>query len=146
MFGGGALLLLTGAALGEGADFSPAGVSLRSGLAWAYLVTFGSLVGYTAYIWLLGNVSAAKVATYAYVNPVVAVFLGWALAGEPVSTRTMTAAAVIIGAVALITIGRSRAPAGGEGPAPVRGGEPTPGGVCDLPAVATATGAKGPLR
>jgi len=141
MFGGGALLLLTGFALGETAGFAPAGVSLRSAVAWAYLVTFGSLVGYTAYIWLLGNVSAAKVATYAYVNPVVAVFLGWALAGEAVSARTMAAAAVIIAAVALITIGRSRAPAAAA-PAPVRGGEPTTGGVCEVPAVVAAPGRK----
>lgn len=108
MIGGGALLLVAGLLAGEASRFSPADVTLRSGLSWIYLVTFGSLVGFTAYIWLLGNVSAARASTYAYVNPVVAVFLGWALASEPLTARTLVAAAIIVGAVALITVGRSR--------------------------------------
>jgi len=108
MLGGGALLTLAGLLSGEVAHVHPAAVSARSWLAWAYLVTIGSIVGYTAYIWLLAHVSAAKVATYAYVNPVVAVALGWAFAGEQVSGHTLAAAAVIVGAVALITMGQSR--------------------------------------
>jgi drug/metabolite transporter (DMT)-like permease len=77
-------------------------ISARSFFALAYLIVFGSLIGFTAYIWLLGATTSARVSTYAYVNPVVAVLLGWSLAGEPMSLRTLIAAAVIIGAVALI--------------------------------------------
>jgi drug/metabolite transporter (DMT)-like permease len=108
MIGGGALLLAAGLLAGEARGFSIADVTLRSGLSWVYLVTFGSLIGFTAYIWLLGNVSAARASTYAYVNPVVAVLLGWAFADEPLTARTLIAAAIIIAAVALITVGRSR--------------------------------------
>jgi drug/metabolite transporter (DMT)-like permease len=71
-------------------------------------VTFGALLGFTAYIYLLRNVSPAKASTYAYVNPVVAVILGWAVAGEVVTPRTVLAAAIILGGVAMITIARSR--------------------------------------
>jgi drug/metabolite transporter (DMT)-like permease len=106
MLCGGALLLLVGTIAGEAGRVALADLTLRSTLAWAYLVVFGSLIGFTAYVWLLNHVSAARVSTYAYVNPVVAVVLGWALAGEPVTARTMIAAAVIVGAVALITLGR----------------------------------------
>src|SRR5215207_8865727 len=108
MLGGGALLTLAALAAGDAARFDPAHVSLRSWTAWAYLLTFGSIVGYTSFIWLLAHVSAAKVATYTYVNPVVAVALGWAFAAEPVTAQMLVAAAVIVGAVALITIGQSR--------------------------------------
>jgi drug/metabolite transporter (DMT)-like permease len=108
MLGGGACLVVAGLATGELSRWSPALVSTRSLLAWGYLVAFGSLVGFTAYIWLLGKVSAARVATYAYVNPIVAVFLGWAFAGEPITARTVAAAAVIVAAVAMITAGRKR--------------------------------------
>jgi drug/metabolite transporter (DMT)-like permease len=106
MLAGGAFLVGGGLATGELGSFSLAHVSTRSLLAWGYLVAFGSLVGFTAYIWLLGKVSAARVATYAYVNPIVAVFLGWALASEPITARTVAAAAVIVLAVAMITAGR----------------------------------------
>jgi drug/metabolite transporter (DMT)-like permease len=78
--------------------------------AFVYLTIVGSLLGFTAYIWLLKVQPAARVATYAYVNPLVAVFLGWALAGESLSARTAIAAAIIIGAVALITTARSSTP------------------------------------
>ena len=73
-------------------------------LAWAFLVIFGSLVGFTAYIWLLGVTSIAKVGTYAYVNPIVAVLLGWAILGEPVTVRTVIAAAIILLGVALVNV------------------------------------------
>ena len=78
-------------------------MSLQSVLALGYLIVFGSLVAFTAYTWLLRVTSPARAATYAYVNPVVAVLLGWALAGEPLTARTMLAAGVIIGAVVIIT-------------------------------------------
>ena len=106
MLAGGAFLLAFGLLAGEGARLALADVTLRSALAWTYLVLFGSLVGFTAYIWLLGHVSAARASTYAYVNPVVAVFLGWLLAGEPVTARTLVGAAIIVGAVVLITVGK----------------------------------------
>ena len=108
MLGGGAGLLVAGLVAGEWRRFELAAASPRSLLAVAYLVIFGSLVGFTAYIWLLRVTTPALVATYAYVNPVVAVFLGWALAGEPVTARTLVAAGVIVGAVMLITTYRAR--------------------------------------
>ncbi|HYJ78734.1 MAG TPA: drug/metabolite exporter YedA, partial [Longimicrobiaceae bacterium] len=106
MLAGGALLLLAGTVAGEWARLDLAAVTPRSWLAFLYLIVFGSGVGFTAYIWLLRHVSIAKVATYAYVNPVVAVLLGWALAGEALSARTALAAAVIIAAVVFITTSR----------------------------------------
>jgi drug/metabolite transporter (DMT)-like permease len=113
MLCGGALLLVAGAARGELAGLDPAAFSGQSLAALAYLVVFGSLVGFTAYIWLLGVSSPARVSTYAYVNPVVAVFLGWAMAGEAVTARVLVAAAVIVAAVAVITTGpRPRAQPG----------------------------------
>jgi drug/metabolite transporter (DMT)-like permease len=75
-------------------------------LALVYLVVFGSLVGFSAYVWLLGVSTPARVSTYAYVNPVVAVMLGWAVLDEPLTPRVLAAAAVIILAVAVITTGK----------------------------------------
>jgi drug/metabolite transporter (DMT)-like permease len=103
MLAGGALLLALSAAVGEWARFSPAHVSARSWAALIYLMVFGSLLGFTVYVWLLRTASPALVSTYAFVNPVVAMFLGWLLAAEPVSLRTLLAAAVIVGAVVLMT-------------------------------------------
>lgn len=111
MFCGGALLLGLAVLEGEHAQFDLADVSTRSMLGFAYLTTIGSLVGFTAYVWLLKVQPASRVATYAYVNPVVAVFLGWAFAGEALSLRTAIAAAIIIGAVAVITTAWSSSPA-----------------------------------
>ena len=108
MLAGGVLLGGASGLAGEWARFSPALVSGKSVAAVAYLVVFGSLVAFTAYVWLLRAASPALVSTYAFVNPVVAVFLGWLLAAEPVSARTLVAAAVIVGAVVLITLGESR--------------------------------------
>ena len=99
---GGAGLAILGTATGELARFDPAAVSAKSLLATAYLLVFGSIVGFTAYLWLLRNTTVARVSTYAYVNPIVAVLLGWALAGEPFTARVALAAAVIVGAVAII--------------------------------------------
>ena len=81
----------------------------RSWIGYAYLIVFGSLIGYTAFIWLLRRVSAAAVGTYAYVNPVVAVILGALMANEPLTARTMFASAIVLVAVALITTARARA-------------------------------------
>jgi drug/metabolite transporter (DMT)-like permease len=108
MLAGGVLLGGFSGVMGEWSRFSPALVSAKSLAAVAYLVVFGSLVAFTAYIWLLRAASPALVSTYAFVNPVVAVFLGWLLAAEPVSARTLAAAAVIVGAVVLITLGEAR--------------------------------------
>lgn len=82
-------------------------ITARSWIGYAYLIVFGSLVGYTAFIWLLRRVSAAAVGTYAYVNPVVAVILGALLADEAITLRTMIASAIVLAAVALITTARS---------------------------------------
>jgi drug/metabolite transporter (DMT)-like permease len=106
MLCGGAALVLVGLLRGELGAWNPATVTTESVLGFVYLVTFGSLVGFTAYIWLLGVTTAARVSTYAYVNPVVAVMLGWWLADEPLTARVLLAAAVIIAAVAVITTGR----------------------------------------
>lgn len=106
MLAGGVLLVLAGLVTGEASALNLAAVSGRSLAALAYLVVFGSLIGYSAYTYLLGATTPARVSTYAYVNPVVAVFLGWALAGEPLTPRVLVATAVILGAVALITLSR----------------------------------------
>jgi drug/metabolite transporter (DMT)-like permease len=106
MFAGGVCLLVVALATGEGAQLDLAHASTRSLLGFAYLVTFGSLIGFTAYVYLLAHTTAAKAATYAYVNPVVAVLLGWAFASEPVTARTLVAAAVILAGVAIITVAR----------------------------------------
>ena len=107
MLAGGALLLVAATVTGEWGDVDPSGISLRSALALLYLIVFGALIGFSAYLWLLRVSTPAKVSTYAYVNPVVAVFLGWAFAGERLEPRTILAAAVIVAAVALITAGRA---------------------------------------
>lgn len=109
MLGGSVALLALGGALGEAHGLDLSSISVASWIGWIYLVTFGALVGFTAYVYLLRNVSPAKASTYAYVNPLVAVILGWAVAGEQVTSRTVVAAAIILGGVALITIARGRA-------------------------------------
>ncbi len=118
MLAAGTLLLLIGALAGETSRVSLDAMSLKSVLAVGYLIVFGSIVGLTAYGWLLTVSSAASVSTYAYVNPVVALFLGWALADEPITARTLVAAGVVLAGVALITLAR-----GGK-PKPVPAAEP----------------------
>jgi drug/metabolite transporter (DMT)-like permease len=105
--GGGALLVLS-VALGEPWAFDVHAVTLRSALGLVYLIVLGSLVAFSAYIWLLRVSTPSKVSTYAYVNPVVAVLLGWALAGEALTVRMLIAAAVIVSGVALITLSPKR--------------------------------------
>jgi drug/metabolite transporter (DMT)-like permease len=102
MICGGILLLIAGVVTGELPRFHPGSVSLLSAGSFIYLVLIGAVIGYTAYIWLLRHCDPAKVATYAYVNPIVAVLLGTSFAGETVTVRTFIAAALIIGSVALI--------------------------------------------
>lgn len=99
---GGGWLTLAGLALGEGSQVELAGFSLRSFLAFAYLIVFGSFVAYLAYGWLLRVTEPAKVATYAYVNPVIALLLGWSLAGEALDAQVLVAAVVILASVVLI--------------------------------------------
>jgi len=111
MLGGGVLLLIVGAVTGELSQFDIHRISNASAVGLIYLITFGSLIGFTSYIWLLDKVSPARLGTYAYVNPIVAVLLGWAIAGETLSIRTGVAAAIVICAVALITTARSTATA-----------------------------------
>ena len=108
MLAGGAMLLVFGQLVGESVDV--AAVSARSLWALGYLIVFGALVGYSAYVWLLDVTTPARASTYAYVNPVVAVVLGWALAGEPLGPRVLAASVLVVAAVALITTagGRSR--------------------------------------
>jgi drug/metabolite transporter (DMT)-like permease len=115
MLAGGALLVIVGLARGELNNFAFAAVSLRSLVSLGYLIVFGSLVAFTSYSWLLRVTSPSLAATYAYVNPVVAVLLGWAFAGEALNLRTMIAAAVIVAAVVLITTQQARANKAAQG-------------------------------
>ncbi len=108
MMCGGTLLLAFSVLLGEPARVSIGSVSLESALALLYLIVFGSLIAFSAYTWLLRVTRPALVGTYAYVNPVVAVLLGWWLADEPVTARTLAGMVVIVGSVILVR--RSRTP------------------------------------
>jgi len=106
---GGALLIVAGLLTGQGVELNWSAVSLRSALALGYLVVFGSLLGFSAYTWLLAHAPPARVSTYAYINPVVAVILGWAFAGEQITLRMLAATAVIIAGVVLVITARQRA-------------------------------------
>lgn len=103
MICGGALQLLAGAALGELPALDLPAVPARGWLAMGYLVVFGSFGGFVSYVWLLGVRPAAQVATYAYVNPVIAVLLGWAVLGEPLTAPMIAAAVLVVASVAAIT-------------------------------------------
>jgi drug/metabolite transporter (DMT)-like permease len=109
MLAGGVLMLGAGALRGELGSVDPASFSAESLLAVVYLIVFGSLVAYSAYIWLLSHVSIGVVSTTAYVNPIVAVALGVVILDEPMTPRTWLAAAIIIGAVVAMVSGRPRA-------------------------------------
>jgi len=99
----GCVLVTVALIAGEGAGFSVHSVTTTSLAAYLYLTLFGSLISYSAYFWLLGHTNPSRLATISYVNPLVAVLLGWALAGESLSLRTALAAAIILLAVGLIT-------------------------------------------
>ncbi len=120
-FAGGSILLLAGLFSGELQRFHFAAVTLRSWFALAYLIVFGSGIGFTAYIYILQKSTAARVATYAFVNPVVALFLGWLIAGEPITLRTVVAAAVILTAVILVINAPHRAQGHVQDPVPAPG-------------------------
>lgn len=111
MLSAGAMLLLTGALTGEFGAFNPVAVSLRSWLSVFYLALFGSIIGLTAYFWLLRAATPSRVSTYAYVNPVIALLLGWGLAGEQLTSHVFAAAGVIILAVLLIITSQPKASA-----------------------------------
>lgn len=104
MLTGGLVVMFIALLMGDFGRFEASHVSLLSALSFAYLVLVGSLVGYSSYMYLLGVTSAARASTYAFVNPVVAVFLGAAFAGESLSPRVLGAGAIIVFAVALITL------------------------------------------
>lgn len=106
----GVMLGIAGLALGEGGELDAGAFSTDSLLAFAYLVVPGSIVAYTAFTWLLRNAPITTVSTYAYVNPVVAVAIGWALLGERITAEMAVAGAVIVGSVALVI--RARRPEG----------------------------------
>jgi drug/metabolite transporter (DMT)-like permease len=103
MLAGGSLLLLMALVTGDFGQLQLSKTSWVSIIALLYLTVFGSLVAFTAYGWLLKNVTPTRAATYAYVNPVVAVLLGWLIASEPLTPKILLAAAVIVGSVVLIT-------------------------------------------
>jgi drug/metabolite transporter (DMT)-like permease len=105
---GGVSLLLGATLVGEVGQFDPGAITTGSLLGLAFLIVFGSLAAFTAYVWLLNHVAVTTVATYAYVNPVVAVALGVAFRGETMTPRTLLAAGLIIGAVVAMVSGRSR--------------------------------------
>lgn len=114
MLAGGVVLTVMAALTGEFGRFSPADVSTASIAALVYLTVVGSVLAFTAYGWLLRVAPLPLIATYAYVNPVVAVFLGALVLREPIELRTVVAGAVIVGAVALIVTARGRMHAPGS--------------------------------
>src|SRR5439155_10330692 len=111
MICGGAILAIVGMASGEFGPLHPSQISGASIAGLAYLIVVGSWVGFSSYVWLLRAAPPSLVSTYAYVNPVVAVFLGWVFLDESVTTLTLLSAALIVGAVALIVLAQSRRPA-----------------------------------
>ncbi len=108
MLTGGTLLLGASVFAGDWAVFNLQSITGRSLIALFYLISCGSIIGYSAYIWLLKNAEPTWVSTYAFVNPVVAVFLGWLIAGETLSVNTAVAALIIIAAVVIITVFRDK--------------------------------------
>lgn len=114
MIAGSVALTLVAVVFGDFQRLDPGAITMKSFLGWLYLVTFGSLVGFTAYAYVLRETTPAKATTYAYVNPVVAVLLGWALANEPITMRTVIAAGIILASVAMISLSGSRQPSDGR--------------------------------
>jgi drug/metabolite transporter (DMT)-like permease len=108
MLVGGALLLVASLVFGEWVGFQPGNISLLSLASFIYLIVFGSLIAFSSYVWLLTKTTTARASTYAYVNPVVAVLLGYFLAGEQLTLRTLLASSVIVIAVVVITTFKSR--------------------------------------
>jgi drug/metabolite transporter (DMT)-like permease len=104
MLAGGIFLALAAAALGEFHDFRPAAISREAWLSLLYLIVAGSIVGFTAYVWLIHHESPTKVGTYAYVNPVVAVVVGYFLGGETLSLRSILGTLFVLASVVVITM------------------------------------------
>jgi drug/metabolite transporter (DMT)-like permease len=119
MLAGGTVMMVSALAAGELGDIHWSAFSAKSVWSLAYLILIGSLVGYSAYTWLLENVPISKVSTYAYVNPVVAVILGWAILGEHISLTILAASLLIVTAVAAI-VRSSAAPASAPPARPAR--------------------------
>jgi drug/metabolite transporter (DMT)-like permease len=111
MLAGGILLAIVAAILGEFRGFRVQSVSGSAWFALAYLIVAGSLIGFTAYVWLIHHESPTKVGTYAYVNPVVAVIVGYFLGGETVGPRTLLGTLLVLVSVVVITTTRARKPA-----------------------------------
>lgn len=111
MLCGGAVLLCLSLGFGELNTFEWGNVSTNSLLAMLYLAVFGSIVALSAYVWLLKQTTAARVSTYTYVNPIIAVFLGWLVLGEVINTQTLIAVAIIVTAVILIVARRPKSKA-----------------------------------
>jgi drug/metabolite transporter (DMT)-like permease len=109
MLGGGAALLVAALFHGDFPRLELAAISGRSWGAFVYLIGAGSLIGFSTFVWLMKHSTPARVATYAYVNPLVAVFLGWLILSEPITPRTIVASVIIIAAVAMITTEKARA-------------------------------------
>ena len=109
LIGGGALLGIAALAVGELRDIQVSELSRGAILSMLYLIFFGSILAFTAYGWLVRVAPASRVATYAYVNPIVALLLGWFFAGERLGARTLVASGVVLAGVALITVGTTRA-------------------------------------
>jgi drug/metabolite transporter (DMT)-like permease len=103
MLAGGIFLTITAAAFGEFHNFHPSNVSGGAWLSLLYLIVAGSIIGFTAYVWLIHHQSPTKVGTYAYVNPVVAVLVGYFLGGEPLAPRTIVGTALVLVSVIAIT-------------------------------------------
>lgn len=110
LLAGSAQLLLVGTIAGEYRGFSFSSVSQRSWLSLAYLILFGSVVAFTAYNWLMEHYSPTLVATHTFINPIVAVLLGWFLAGEAVTFNVLLSAAIVVSAVILVDRGMARLP------------------------------------
>ena len=108
MITGGAMLLAVGILRGEWSQFRPTSASFESVIAFIYLVVFGSIIAFSAYAWLVRNVEPTLIATHTYVNPVVAVFLGWWLAGEELGSRVLIAATLIVASVVVLTASEAR--------------------------------------
>ncbi|MBI5381237.1 MAG: EamA family transporter [Opitutae bacterium] len=108
MLGGGGALALAAVVHGDFVRLNLSTIAPEAWGAFFYLVGIGSLVGFSTFVWLMKHSTPARVATYAYVNPIVAVFLGWLILGEPITLRTLGASAVIISAVVIITVQKNR--------------------------------------
>ena len=120
-FAGGVILLIAGLFAGEFRGLHLGAISMRSWLALVYLMVCGSGIGFSAYLYILHKSTAARVATYAFVNPVVALFLGWLIASETITLRTILAAAVILTAVILVITAPHRTPAPSTARVPASG-------------------------